>query len=1156
MILSSWPLIDRVARARSTLRAQLPLIRALRLLIALAIAASAPTGRAQLGPPVAPPAGALEPVKDTSANHWTLSAPSGGTGRDVLLLPAQSPTTWIQPKIPGLVRSTWRSIEPQADRTVRLADATRTWSFDPRSPDKGLVEIDRAASANPSAQSPWRRVARMPASNHDLSAAVIDDRMYIAGGTTSDFGFPARSKAFDEIWVLDATTWRWSVAAKFARPRIYCATVAHNGKVWVLGGDILHQDGKRRATTLVEILDPKTGVLTPGPDLPLALPAPFAFSAAGRLWIVGARDRRERGQVASLGLGESSWRVEEEGLLQMWALSGAVLDDKCYLCIPDTGLGVFDARMKTWSVIPGPTRARSAQVGAWRGEIWIMGGCDIADWSETRIYNPVQKTWRNGPSLPMALAWGATAVINDQLIVTGGAGLVGPLAGGNYVFSDQTLVLSADVIPATPMSEARGGQYAMQRWSDAKLRGTGAAPLPFVTERIFSQFKFGRLATIQSIPPSTPEEPERLLVAEVHGPVWTFPNRPDVTQPEKMLDLPERFKHSTHTYALAFHPEYPSLPYIYVLYNRVEPKPAENVLARFTVTRLDVPLTDLESEQILMRWPSDGHNGGDVRFGPDKFLYLSTGDGGSPGDLKNMGQRVDVISGGVLRIDVARTDPGKNYAIPADNPFVDMPGVRPEFWAYGLRNPWRMMFSPSGELWAGDNGDDSWESVHLIRKGHNYGWSVFEGTHPFRRTRTLAGPKPQLTPPVIELSHAEARSVIGGLVYTGTNYATLAENVIFGDFVTGTIWAFTWDGSQVHDYRRIAETRGNTIAFGTNRRGEILLVRDDGQIHRLVESSTSAAPRAEFPSRLSQTGIFADTGRLIPAPGVLPYAINAGLWSNGALVRRHLALSGAQAITPDPEKDEHWLLPDGSAVARTLEFPTPMGSQKIETQVMYREKGAWQFYTYAWNAGQTDAELVSEGGETRDIAVAPTRSWRFSGRSECAICHTAQTHFTIGLTTPQLNCDVDLSSVGRPVANQITSLTDAGLLRLPVATKDLDSKAKTNPMDLHASVENRARSYLDINCAHCHRAGGVGGRAAFQLIESIPLAKAGLIDGQPLVPLLGPASKIITPGHPERSEIFHRITLKEGGRMPLIGSEVADGDGISLLRKWILEMPR
>lgn len=296
----------------------------------------------------------------------------------------------------------------------------------------------------------------MPADNHDLTAAVVGGKFYVAGGVTNDYRGTGRVQAFDEIWELDAQTWTWRAVAKFSRPRIYCATAAFEDRVWILGGDVLHADNQRRASALVEIYDPRTGALTRAPDLPVALPNPLALAAAGRLWIVGARNRTDLGQFASIGPGETAWRVEPEALPKMWALAGAALDDKLYVCVPDTGLAVFDPGTRAWSVIPGPTRPRSAQVAAWRGELWIMGGVDIAERTATHLYHPAQRTWRKGPDLPTPLAWGAAGVVADRLVVTGGAWLSDPPENRKYTFTDRTIALAAEAIPPAPAVAAAG----------------------------------------------------------------------------------------------------------------------------------------------------------------------------------------------------------------------------------------------------------------------------------------------------------------------------------------------------------------------------------------------------------------------------------------------------------------------------------------------------------------------------------------------------------------------------------------------------------------------------------------------------------------------------------------------------------------------------
>lgn len=1002
----------------------------------------------------------------------------------------------------------------------------------------------------------WREVVRMPADNHDLAAAVTGGKLYVAGGVTNDYKGTGRVQAFDEIWELDPRAWSWRAVAKFARPRIYCGTEAFHGRVWVAGGDILHDDGERRATMLVETYDPKTGALERAPDLPFALPRPLALAAAGRLWVVGTLDRTARtgrGQFASIGPGENAWRTEPEALPKMYALAGAALNDRLYISVPETGLAEFDPATRAWRVIPGPTQPRSGQVAAWRGEIWIAGGVDLADRAETRIFNPAQGTWRVGPALPNPLAWGAAGVVDDQLIVAGGAyhkDITGPRRA---IFTDRTLALSASAIPPAP-AVAKG---QLPRWSDQKLRGTGAVPLPFSLQPAFPHPNLSLLTMLRPVPGTESGGPDRLLVLNFSGIASTFPNRPGAAiKPDPFLDLARHTGQDLQAYSIAFHPRFPAVPHIYALWNRRAPKPAENTLARFTVTRLDPPQADPASEQVLLRWPSVGHNGGEIAFGPDGMLYVSVGDRSAPGDPQDMGQRVDLISGGVLRLDIDRNDAGKNYAVPPDNPFVGQPGVLPEIWAYGLRNPWRLSFGPDGDLWTGDNGDDSWESVHLVRRGANFGWSTFEGSHPFKRHRPLAGPNPTLTPPVIELPHSESRSVIGGLVYTGKKFPGLLGHYLFGDYVTGGVWAFKWDGTAPQHYRRIADGAESVVGFMQDRSGEILLCCHNGNIMRLVVNDVDAAPAKEFPAKLSETGLFASTATHTAAPGVVPYAINAEPWADGARARRLLAVSAWQTLTIDTANNQHWALPNGSAVARTLEIPTDFGPRRVETQVMFRENSTWSFRTYAWNEAQDDADLMVAEGATRPVPGLADRTWRFAPRAECTICHSAANRHTLGLTTAQLNRDADFTPLGRRVENQVAALADTGLLKPAELGEPAKWPRRTPPHEAIASLDLRARSYLDINCAHCHRFGGVGGRAQFQLGATIPLEEAGLVNGAPLAPLLGEGSRIVAPGAPERSELFHRFTLKEGGRMPLLGTMQTDPEGAALLRAWIESLPR
>jgi uncharacterized repeat protein (TIGR03806 family) len=428
---------------------------------------------------------------------------------------------------------------------------------------------------------------------------------------------------------------------------------------------------------------------------------------------------------------------------------------------------------------------------------------------------------------------------------------------------------------------------------------------------------------------------------------------------------------------------------------------------------------------------------------------------------------------------------------------------------------------------------------------------VFEGSHSFKPSLGLDGPNPHATSPIIELPHGEAGSVIGGFVYEGNSLPALAGHYVFGDYVTGLMWAFRWDGSEPKDFRRIANTRGRPLAFGRDRAGELFMGRLDGEIHQLVAAPPPPSSAVEPPRLLSATGLFASTHELSPAPGVLPYAINTPLWSDGAVARHFLAMPGEKSIRFST--DGTWLLADGSALVRTLEFPSATGPVRVETQLMHREHGEWSFMTYRWNEEQTDAELVDDAGETHDVPHLK-RSWRFPGRAECTICHAGPANTTLGLSTAQLNREVDYSSLGGPVADQISALTDLGIFDRPKIPSPDHVSRSVDPYDSVSPLDDRARAYLNMNCAHCHRPHGVAGRANFHLMETLPLEQTGLINGQPMLPLLGTGARLVAPGEPERSELLHRVGLKEGGRMPPLGTTKVDEAGVQLLREWIINM--
>jgi len=300
------------------------------------------------------------------------------------------------------------------------------------------------------------------------------------------------------------------------------------------------------------------------------------------------------------------------------------------------------------------------------------------------------------------------------------------------------------------------------------------------------------------------EQPGRILVAD--------PSKSDSSEAVVALDIREQVNDQGNEEGLlsaTFHPEFPKKREIYLYYTAA--KPRRSVLSRFTVSE-DGKTIDPASEQVLLTQtqPYPNHNGGTVVFGPDGMLYLSIGDGGAADDPHHYGQNLDSLLGKVIRIDVDRKpEAGSDYAVPADNPFVGKEGVKPEIWAYGTRNIWRMAFDPkTGDLWAGDVGQNEWEEISLIVKGGNYGWNAREGFHPFARGR---GEGPFIDP-VVEYGHREGLSVTGGVVYRGTQIEGLDGVYIYGDFVFGTVWGIRMVDGKPTKPAVIAQRRGELIA--------------------------------------------------------------------------------------------------------------------------------------------------------------------------------------------------------------------------------------------------------------------------------------------------------------------------------------------------------
>lgn len=693
-------------------------------------------------------------------------------------------------------------------------------------------------------------------------------------------------------------------------------------------------------------------------------------------------------------------------------------------------------------------------------------------------------------------------------------------------------------------------------WTTSRITGSPEKPLPYVTERVFPELKFKECLDIVSAPGS-----DRLFIVEQGGKIFSFQNRPDVKSADLAIDIAKDIPKAAQVYALVFHPQFQKNRYCYVCYIQSGESPDGSHIARFKVSETDPPTIDPASETTIITWLAGGHNGCSLKFGLDGCLYISTGDGSGPNppDSRRAGQDLSNLLSAILRIDIDHADAGKNYRIPADNPFVDLKGARGEIWAYGFRNPWRISVDrKTGDLWAGDVGWELWELLDRVERGGNYGWSIMEGrqsTNP----EWPRGPSPIL-PPTIDHPHSESSSITDGLTYYGTRLPELSGHHIYGDYDTGKIWGFRYENGKVVNHRELADTTHRIVCFGEDSAGEcFLLDHTAGTIHRLIPNPQQDNS-ATFPRKLSDTGLFAELKEQVPAPGVVPYSINAEPWADHAVAERLVAVPGDLAIKAEGAA---WTFPKDSVLVKTLsldmESGNPTSRRRVETQILHFDGIELMPYTYQWNEKQSDAVLVSAAGAEATFEItdpqAPggkrKQNWRFSGRAECQRCHNKWSGPAIGFNAPQLD---RMHNYGDLDFSQLEALAQMKLLEKPVIVDPKQPKL-ASLQDSSASENDQARAYLHTNCAHCHRL-HAGSAVLSKMPFDLPLDKTDMIGVRPTQGTFGiHAAQVISPGDPCRSVLLYRISKLGGGRMPHIGSAEVDRKGVELIYSWIKNLP-
>jgi glucose/arabinose dehydrogenase len=333
-----------------------------------------------------------------------------------------------------------------------------------------------------------------------------------------------------------------------------------------------------------------------------------------------------------------------------------------------------------------------------------------------------------------------------------------------------------------------------------------------------------------------PSRPSLMIVLEQEGAIRWFDLNTDssgILARFEVLSVSEQ-----GLLGLAFHPRFPDSPYVYI---HMTVRSGEIDVSRVQELTL-APSTDLTKARIVreraildVEQPYQNHNAGQLAFGPDGFLYIGWGDGGWAGDPHNHGQDLTTMLGSMLRIDV-RPEGGRPYRIPADNPFIDSAGIPPETWAYGFRNPWRYSFDEAGRLIVADVGQNSWEEIDIVASGLNYGWNIMEGRHCYHPSSDCD--TQGLTLPVYEYDHHEGQSITGGYVYLADDIPSLRGLYVFGDFVSGRLWALRLpspEGAYAEAPVALGRWPIMISTFGRDPEGRVYLAGfGQGTIHRIT----------------------------------------------------------------------------------------------------------------------------------------------------------------------------------------------------------------------------------------------------------------------------------------------------------------------------------
>jgi glucose/arabinose dehydrogenase/mono/diheme cytochrome c family protein len=706
---------------------------------------------------------------------------------------------------------------------------------------------------------------------------------------------------------------------------------------------------------------------------------------------------------------------------------------------------------------------------------------------------------------------------------------------------------------------------------------------PGITNQIFVVERRGRISYVPNINAASP-------VRQVFLDIVDQVSYDDSPQGERGL------------LGMAFHPGFATNGFFYVYYLAPGGSPYLARLSRFTADPVNLTVnTNTQQPLFTVVDQVFNHNGGDLHFGPDGYLYIGMGDEGDQYNGRDNAQRIDRdLWSALLRIDVDKkpgsVEPrpsGTNtttihtnalgqafFGIPPDNPFVGATNflgqpintntLRMEMFAVGFRHIWRFSIDePTGEVWVGEVGQDKWEEINIVTNGANYGWKFYEGLELasvlYPGQPNLAAPPPGFvhSQPLYTYLHAgqggdpnfSGDSVTGGVVYRGNRFPELDGAYLFADFEFQNVWALRRSGTNVTVERLTADL--GIAAFGKDPgNGDVLIANYfQNSVKRLVRIDAS---NSAFPQKLSDTGVFADLETLAPNPGIVSYEPKIAFWSDYAIKRRWFVIPDL-TNTVTFATDTNWTLPIDMKWIKHFDLELERGNsnsprRRLETRILVKTDEGNFGVSYRWNDEQTEAFLVPDGGETFLVAITnqgiPTNQlWEIPSRAGCLACHTVAGGHALTFNTREMNHSANLNG---NVGNQIDVLENAGYFSGSVPS------AQTLPVyaqagNTNASLEFRARSYLAVNCVQCHQAGGIGG-GIWDARPYLTLEQTAMINGELDINGGNPTNKVIIPGNLTHSVLWQRIQGSNGfSRMPPLATHQLDQTAIQLLADWITQ---